>query len=90
MRVLSGANNSMGLCKYALTPMDGRMHFDIARIVPLLSPGIGHVVARIFTQPADFQKEFTAWHTWQWVARKQAGAAYEVSCTFPITPRNVS
>lgn len=85
MKLLCNAENEHELCAYSLTPLDGTMQFDIATISKMLAPGVGDVVARIFTEPADFHKEFTAVHTWQSVARKQAAAAYEVLPTlYPI------
>jgi hypothetical protein len=78
MRVLCNAEQEQELCAYSLTPLDGSMQLDIASITKMLSPGVGDVVARIFVQPPDYQKEFTAVHIWQSVARKQAAAAYEV------------
>jgi hypothetical protein len=78
MKVLCNADKEQELCSYSLTPLDANMQLDISSITKMLSPGVGDVVARIFTQPADYHKEFTAVHTWQSVARKQAAAAYEV------------
>ncbi|NJR42958.1 MAG: hypothetical protein HC767_10135 [Akkermansiaceae bacterium] len=81
MKLLCSADQEHSLCVYSLTPLDGTMQLDIAAISKMLAPGVGDVVSRIFTQPADFQKEFMAVHTWQTVARKQAAAAYEVLTT---------
>lgn len=78
MKLLCSADSEHELCAYSLTPMDATMQFEISTIAGMLAPGISDVVARIFTQPADFHKEFTAVHTWQCVARKQAAAAYDV------------
>lgn len=78
MKLLCSADREHDLCAYSLTPMDATMQFDIATIGRMLAPGVADIVARIFTQPADFHKEFTAVHTWQCVARKQAAAAYDV------------
>ena len=84
MQLLGNVGQEHELCAYSLTPLDTQMFFDIAAISKMLAPGVSDVVTHIFTQPADFHKEFTAIHTWQSVARKQAAEAYEVHMTSPL------